>query len=147
MLAALSLAVLVARPLCALDAAPDREAQVRAAELAFAKTMADRDHKAFVSFIALDAVFLSQAGPLKGRQAVADGWKAYFATPAAPFSWEPERVAVTQDGRLAISTGPVRDPQGRRVGTFVSTWRLEADGRWRIVLDTGCPACDCAPQP
>ena len=122
-------------------------ATVRAREAAFAKTMADRDHAAFVSFVAEDAVFLAKAGPLKGRQAVAEGWKPLFAAPAAPFSWEPERVEVALSGGLAVSTGPVRNPQGQRVGTFVSTWRLEADGKWRIVLDLGCPACDCPSKP
>lgn len=122
---------------------PDLQAQVRTAEQAFAKTMKDRDHAAFVSFIAVDAVFLTKVGSLKGRQAVADGWKPYFTAPSVPFSWEPERVEVAVSGRLAISTGPVRNPQGLRTGTYVSTWRLESDGQWRVVLDTACPACDC----
>jgi ketosteroid isomerase-like protein len=30
---------------------------------------------------------------------------------------------------------------GLRVGTFNSVWRLEADGKWRIVFDKGCPPC------
>ncbi len=126
---------------------PDPQAQVRETEKAFAKTMAVRDHAAFVSFLAEDAVFLSKGSVLRGRQAVAEGWKPLFAGPKAPFSWEPERVEVVSSGGLAVSTGPVRDPQGERVGTYVSTWRLEADGKWRIVLDTGCPACDCPPRP
>ncbi len=125
----------------------DPQAQVREAERAFAQTMADRDHAGFVSFLAEDAVFLSKGGVLRGRQAVAEGWKPLFAAPKAPFSWEPDRVEVVSSGGLAVSTGPVRNPQGERVGTFVSTWRLEADGKWRIVLDTGCPACECPPRP
>jgi ketosteroid isomerase-like protein len=140
-------ALLAAVALSAAEAKPDLQAQVRETEKAFAKTMADRDHAAFVSFVAEDAVFLAKSTPLRGRQAVADGWKPYFATPAAPFSWEPERVEVALTGKLAVSTGPVRNPKGERVGTFVSTWRLEADGKWRIVLDMGCPACECPPKP
>lgn len=115
------------------------EGEVRAAEEAFAKTMADRDHDAFVSFLAEDAVFLGRT-VLRGRTAVAEGWKAYYEGETAPFSWRPERVAVLASGDLAVSTGPVFDPAGKRVGTFVSTWRHGEDG-WRIVLDTGCPPC------
>jgi ketosteroid isomerase-like protein len=37
----------------------------------------------------------------------------------------------------------VRDPSGKRTGTFNSVWRQEADGQWKIVLDSGCPACNC----
>ena len=119
------------------------EAQVRDAERAFAKTMADRDHAGFVSFLADDAIFLAPDRALRGRKEVADGWKRFYDAKAAPFSWEPERVHVTASGTLAVSTGPVRDPNGKRVGTFNSTWRRESDGRWRVVLDSGCPPCTC----
>ena len=80
---------------------------------------------------------------LRGRSAVAKGWKQYFQGPTPPFSWEPERVEVLDSGALALSTGPVYDPQGKRAGTFNSTWRREADGVWRVVLDIGCPTCRC----
>ena len=116
------------------------EDQVRAAERAFAQTMADRDHAAFQSFVAEEAIFFG-AQALRGREAVAAGWKPYFEGPQAPFSWEPEQVAVVASGTLALSSGPVYDPEGNRVGTFHSTWRREADGRWRVVLDIGCPPC------
>ena len=117
--------------------------QVRDAERAFAKTMADRDHAAFVSFLADDAIFIGPKGAYRGKPAVADGWKPLYAGKQAQFSWEPERVEVLDSGTLALSSGPVRDPQGKRIGTFNSVWRREADGTWRIILDNGCPPCDC----
>jgi ketosteroid isomerase-like protein len=123
--------------------APDVAAgRVRAREAAFARTMADRDLAAFATFVAKDAVFLGRTA-LRGRPAVVGGWKAYFDGPKAPFSWQPERVEVTDSGTLAVSSGPVFDPQGERVGTFNSTWRLDDDGEWRVVLDAGCPPCKC----
>jgi ketosteroid isomerase-like protein len=113
---------------------------VRSREIAFARSMADRDHAAFATFVSEEALFL---GPtvLRGRRAVAEGWRPFFEGEHAPFSWEPERVEVIDSGTLAISTGPVRGPDGQRVGTFNSTWRLEADGQWRVVIDIGCPPC------
>lgn len=119
------------------------ERQVRAAETSFAKSMADRDHAAFVSWLADEAVFLGEGGTLRGRAQVADGWKRFYEGPQAPFSWEPDRVEVLDSGTLALSSGPVRDPLGRRVGTFNSVWRRDATGSWRIVFDKGCPPCDC----
>lgn len=124
-------------------AAEDLEAQVRQTEVAFARSMADRDHRAFASFLASDAVFLNGPRALRGAVAVADGWKRYFEGAQAPFSWAPETVVVTAGGKLAFSTGPVRDPAGKRVGTFNSVWRREKNGRWKIVLDNGCPPCNC----
>lgn len=118
-------------------------AKVRARETAFAKSMADRDHAAFASFVSEEALFFGSDRVLRGRAAVAEGWKRYFEGAQAPFSWAPERVDVVGSGTLALSSGPVFDPAGRRVGTFTSTWRLEKDGAWRVVLDIGCPPCRC----
>jgi ketosteroid isomerase-like protein len=116
--------------------------QVRATEAAFAKTMADRDLAAFLSFLAEDTVFFGRSdAPMRGKAAVAAAWKRFFEAAEAPFSWAPEAVEVLDSGNLAFSSGPVYDPAGRRVGTFNSVWRREVDGRWRIVFDKGCPAC------
>jgi ketosteroid isomerase-like protein len=123
---------------------PTLEQQVADTERAFARTMARRDFKGFVSFLAEETIFFSGETPLRGRQTVADAWKPFYEKPGAPFSWEPESVQVLDSGTLALSSGPVFDPQGKRVATFNSVWRLEADGQWRIVFDKGCDACNCA---
>jgi len=118
------------------------QAQVRAAETAFAKTMADRDQAAFAGYVADEAVFFGR-GVLRGKGAVVEGWKPLYEGPKAPFSWAPEQVEVLDSGTLALSSGPVYDPDGKRSGTFNSVWRLEKDGKWRVVFDKGCPRCDC----
>ena len=117
-------------------------AQVRAAETAFAKTMADRKLDAFESFVAEDAVFYDGDGVLRGKAAVVSGWKQFFQGEQAPFSWAPESVEVLDSGTLALSSGAVRDPAGTQVAAFNSIWRLEKDGRWRVVFDKGCPVCE-----
>ena len=122
-------------------------AQVRATETAFAATMAARDHAAFVSFLDAEAVFCGRTSVLRGKEAVAAGWKPFFAAPAAPFSWAPEQVVVLDSGTLALSSGPVHNPDGRQSGTFNSVWRRTADGSWKIVFDKGCPPCEEAAKP
>jgi ketosteroid isomerase-like protein len=52
-------------------------------------------------------------------------------------------VEVLTSGTLAESSGPVHDAQGKLIAHFRSTWRREADGNWKIVLDNGYEACDC----
>lgn len=118
----------------------DLNQQVRKAEAAFAKTMADRDAGAFASFLSEEAVFFGPKTVSRGKAAVAEQWKRYFAGPEPPFSWRPEEVEVLDSGTLAMTSGPVFDAAGKRVGTFNSVWRREPDGAWRIVLDKGC---DC----
>ncbi|MED5621219.1 YybH family protein [Ideonella sp. BN130291] len=118
--------------------------QVFAAERAFAKTMADRDLKAFASFVAEDTVWFSGPTPLHGRDAVVAFWKRFFEKPQAPFSWEPDQVEVLDSGTLAHSSGPVRDPEGKVFNRFNTVWRQESPGVWRVVFDRGDTPCDCA---
>jgi len=118
--------------------------QVIETERAFAKTMANRDYAAFTSYLSSEAIFFTGPEPSRGKQAVAARWERYFETPQAPFSWEPAQVEVLSSGSLALSTGPVRDRDGKLIATFTSIWRLEAPGTWRIVFDKGCEACATA---
>jgi ketosteroid isomerase-like protein len=125
--------------------AQELKQQVTETERAFAKTMADRDHAAFATFLADEAVFFAGQSPQRGKQQIADAWKRFYEKPAAPFSWQPETVEVLDSGTLALSSGPVHDPGGKLIGTFTSIWRLESPGKWRIVFDKGCEVCEaCA---
>jgi ketosteroid isomerase-like protein len=118
---------------------------VRDAEIAFAATMARRDFKAFAEFVAEDAVFIDGKQPLRGRAAVLAHWKRFFDGAEAPFSWAPDLVEVLPDGKLGYSTGPVH-VKDKLVARFASTWRLDPDGRWRVVFDNGSEVCDCKPS-
>jgi ketosteroid isomerase-like protein len=133
------LAAMAAKP-DSLDNNAKLAQEVREAELAFAKTMALRDHAAFAGHVSDEAVFFGGQGVLRGKEAVAAAWRKFFDGPEAPFSWAPEQVEVLDSGALALSSGPVRDPGGKQIGTFNSIWRLEK-GRWKVIFDKGCPPC------
>jgi ketosteroid isomerase-like protein len=133
--------------LCALltvsqiAAAQNAQAEVFAAERAFAKSMADRDLAAFGRLLAQDTLFFGNARKVhRGRDAVLAAWKGFFDGAQAPFSWEPDQVEVLDSGQLALSTGPVRDPQGQVIARYNSIWARQTDGRWLIVFDKGSPA-------
>lgn len=117
--------------------------ELAAAEEAFARTMAERDHAAFVTYLAAEAVFFGRRGEIRGSEAVAAAWKPLFDGPEAPFSWRPESATVLDSGSLGLTSGPVLAPDGRRVGTFNTVWRRGADGSWKVVFDRGCPECEC----
>ena len=118
---------------------------VKAAETAFAKTMADRRLDQFTDFVAEDAVFVGAAMNI-GRARVVEKWSGFFKGPQAPFSWAPDAVAVAADGRTAVSTGLARDPAGKIVSRFTSIWRKDPDGHWRVIADQGVDACECPPE-
>jgi ketosteroid isomerase-like protein len=111
--------------------------QVAETERNFARSMAERNHAAFVALLSEQAHFYDGGTVLRGKAAVAEGWKGFFDGAQAPFSWEPDSVEVLPDGTLALSTGPVRAPDGKLVARFNSVWRQESPGIWRIVFDKG----------
>lgn len=143
--AAAAVLALGATPLAAATATNDElAAQVRAVETAFAATMAARDHAAFGTFLADETVFFGARGPLRGAAVVKEAWHRFFTEPEAPFSWRPETVVVLDSGTLALTAGPVLDPQGKHIADFQTIWRLEGDGKWRVVFDRGNDVCEGA---
>jgi len=117
------------------------QAEVTDAERAFAATMARRDYQAFLGFVSEEALFFGARRVNRGRAAVGEAWRGLFDGAVAPFSWEPDRVEVLASGTLALSTGPVRAPDGKVTSRFNSIWRLEPDHRWRVVFDKGQCLC------
>jgi len=115
-------------------------AQVRAAEVGFALTMARRDLDAFGSHLADDAVFINGGKPLRGKPAVVAFWKRFFSEPTAPFSWKPEIVEVASNGSLGYTEGPVASPTGVVSHRFFTTWQRSGD-RWLVIFDNGYSLC------
>ena len=123
--------------------ADELKQQVTTAEIAFAKTMADRDYAAFSRHIAEDAIFFAGKRPIRGGDEVKKAWKGFYDGPTAPFSWAPEIVEVLPSGNLALSSGPVKDSDGKIVATFTLIWRRDAGGAWKVIFDKGTNACNC----
>ena len=71
-------AVLLAMFLCSPLLAQEAAEELRAAEIAFAASVADKDAEAFASFIDEDAVFVG-ATVLEGREAILQAWAVFFA--------------------------------------------------------------------
>ncbi len=140
--------LILAAPLAADEAADE----LRAAEVAFAASVADRDAERFASFIDEEAVFIG-ATVLRGREAITQAWSVFLAEGGPDLVWQPELVEVRSDG-LGLSRGPysltTTGTDGTRsttTGTFTSIWRRQADGRWKVVFDAGCPACAAETSP
>ena len=112
-------------------------AQVKAAECAFARSMAERNPLAFAACLSEQAVFFGRQSVLRGKAAVVQGWRPFFDGASAPCSWVPDAVEVLADGTLAVSTGPVCTAQGHAIARFSSIRRQEAPGQWRVVFDRG----------
>lgn len=141
-------------PLASARARAALECEVWQRELSFARSVAAHDAAAFAEHVHPDAVFRpSIAKAMRGRQAIAAGWKGLIAGESATVLWYPTQVRLGPDGRSAWSSGPslwrTRDAQGQwreELGAFHSLWFRDADGAWRVFFDDGgeIPATDAA---
>jgi ketosteroid isomerase-like protein len=120
--------------------APDADpAEIVLAERSFAKSvraLGVRD--GFLAWLAPTSVVF-KPGPVMAvahHQKLAPGWTGLL-------DWSPVRAGISADGGLGWSTGPWtwrRDSTQRTAdahGEYMSVWRRQADGSWKVVLDGG----------
>jgi ketosteroid isomerase-like protein len=133
-LLALALAACAHSPTEPMDAARS----LAAAESAFAAHSVREDMRAaFLASFADDGVY------------VRDGWveaKADLAKRSAPaivLDWKPVFTEVAWSGDLGLSTGPwkitskTKPDTAPSFGQFVSVWRRDAGGPWKVAVDIG----------
>ncbi len=135
---------------CAMAATTSQT--VRCQEIAFSKSAEARDAEVFAAFIDADARFVGNS-VARGPDAIVEKWSAFFAADGPEIKWRPRFVEVLVDGTLALTRGPYRvissDEEGNRQeswGTFNSVWRLQTDGRWKVVFDTGNASDESPPD-
>ena len=118
---------------------PDNEAaSLAAAESAFAAQSAREGMRAaFLHWLGPGST-LFRGGPVDGAATIA-------ANPDPPIvlDWRPVHVETSASGDFGLSTGPWRTrprggaPAPERFGQFVSVWRKDAAGEWRVHVDLG----------
>jgi ketosteroid isomerase-like protein len=87
-------ALIVASVMPASAASLSPREPVWAAEVAFARSMAQRDLRRFSEFVSEEAIFFDGSTALTGKDKVVEGWASLFKDAAAPFSWAPDQVEV-----------------------------------------------------
>ena len=139
-IAAVPAAIVVLLP--AVAGAPAGEAALDslvAAERAFAATSVEKGMRdAFLTFLADDGMIFRPL-PVNGKKI----WEARPPVPAT-LIWEPSYAEVSAAGDLGYTTGPweYRPPADKpdaktAYGHFISVWRKQADGAWRVAVDIG----------
>jgi ketosteroid isomerase-like protein len=116
----------------------DDTASLAAAETAFAAQSVREDMRiAFLAAFAPDGVFVRNAW------VVADDWLRDRAAPPIVLDWRPQYVEVAASGDLGLSTGPWKITSKAKpeappaYGQFVSVWRREGNGPWKVAVDLG----------
>jgi len=130
---------------CSPSGAEKFKAEILAADKAFAARSArDGPRAAFLAYISSDGKLLNDT------RAGADAVNTLFIQlpPTATLSWEPSFVDVSASGDLGYTWGryllsvpspkPGLAPYQKR-GTYVTIWRRQPGGAWKVVLDGGNP--------
>lgn len=119
------------------DLAAER-ARLAATERAFARLSRQQGMRAaFLAYMADDAVIF-RPGPVQGRP-----YMEPRPSPAIELTWAPVYTAVASSGDLGYTTGPyeVRGTGPDRAlaeqGYFVTIWRKQSDGGWKVAVDQG----------
>jgi ketosteroid isomerase-like protein len=110
--------------------------QVVAAERAFAAASREKGlHAAFLANLAEDSIsFAPLPSPARA---------AHTGQPPSrrTLNWGPGWVAVSAAGDMALSIGPWEfldpDKPGPKTGWFVSVWRRQSGGAWKVAVDAG----------
>lgn len=111
-----------------------------------------KDVAKFTSFYAQDAVVMMAGAPdISGLPAIQEGIGHMMEDPAFALSFEADKVVVARSGDLAYETGSYsmtmtgagKKPSTEK-GHYVVVWQKQADGAWKVVVDT--PVSD-PPEP
>ena len=92
---------------------------------------------AFLEFLADDSVVF-QPGPMDGKQA----WSKRPEKGIA-LTWRPLFAAMSRSADLGYTTGPAEwrknkeDEKPFGYGQFISIWKKQTDGSWKVALDVG----------
>jgi ketosteroid isomerase-like protein len=126
-------------------------------EARFAKDVLERGGIAFAAWFAEDGVALGNGeAPVVGRQAIAQSAK--WDPKAYQLTWTPTDAVMGPSGDMGYTWGHFegrsKDANGYPVvttGRYMTIWRKQADGSWKVVLDAGSnepvAAGDCCKAP
>lgn len=130
-----------------VSAQPDTRAAderaIQETDLAWSKAGEAKDLERLLGFFADSASELSPNAPMAtGKEALRKTWAGYFAMPGFAISWQPTKVEASRGGDLGYSIGTyvqtTRDAAGKPVterGKYVTIWRKQTDGSWKVVAD------------
>ncbi|HEU5261499.1 MAG TPA: DUF4440 domain-containing protein [Gemmatimonadales bacterium] len=114
------------------------------ADRAFSRATAERRVDGWVEFFAADGAMIRAAGTVTGTAAIREQMAKTFADTSFTLSWQPQEADVGAAGDLGYTVGRYearfRDEKSQSVvrsGRYLTVWRKQADGSWKVVQDIG----------
>ena len=129
------------------QAADTRDADataIKSYETQWNQDWAAKDAAKLAAYYADDAVLMAPGAPATaGKDAIVSELKGMLSDPALSLQFKTAKVEVAKSGDMAYSQGSyilaMTDPQSHQVvhdhGSYVTTYRKQADGSWKAVED------------
>jgi ketosteroid isomerase-like protein len=117
-----------------------------AADRAFARAVAENGTEGWVMTFAADGMMFNGSQPVVGHDAIRGFMGPAFDSGTFTLTWDPLDGEISASGDLGYTRGRWESRQtasdGSETvgsGTYVTIWRRDADGQWRVTLDIGAP--------
>ena len=115
---------------------PEAVRELVEAERSFARYSVEHGVRpAFLRFLADDGIIF-RPRPTNGKE-----WYANRANPAGTLDWAPAYAVVSASADMGWTTGPWEfvssADSSLAYGHYVSVWRRQEDGLWRVAIDGG----------
>ncbi len=110
------------------------------ADRQFAADTATGGATAWTSWFDAEGAMIRPAGRVEGRAAVEAAMTPLFSDPERRLEWEPVASGFAPTDGLGFTVGSSRLMEsGKQTwrGAYVTIWRKQADGTWRVLFDTG----------
>ena len=129
----------------ALLAAAGGEDALLDADREFARVTAEKGLEGFASMLGAD-IWMLLGGPpiIKGKAGAVEAWRPLLSDPNTSITWEPVLAVLAESGELGYTVGNYEirgtDAEGKsfvQKGKYVTIWRKQAGGAWKVVLDGG----------
>ena len=124
----------------------DLPAELMEVDRDFARAVAERGVDGWVSFFATDGMMVGGQMTTQGPDEIWALMAPAFADTTYALEWEPTRAEVAASGDFGYTLGryvsTVTDSGGsvvRQTGSYVTVWRKDVDGSWKVALDVGSP--------
>ncbi|MGB7433937.1 MAG: DUF4440 domain-containing protein [Candidatus Acidiferrum sp.] len=115
-----------------------------AADAAWMKVYVAKDLHKSVAFFDHEGSMLPPNAPIAtGKDALTKLIGSAFAFPDYKLAWHANKVGVARSGELGYTSGTYdfsfKDASGKTIadkGKYLTVWKKEADGSWKVLFDT-----------
>lgn len=118
--------------------------EVKVADRQFCDDTRKEKLEGWVKWFSKDSTLGGLKSPVKGEAALREHYKGLFGSNYIDVEWDPTKAEVFPGGDLAYTVGRYKwhfrnedNKDTFESGTYLTVWRKEKDGNWRVISDFG----------